>query len=173
MKEFFTSDEHFGHSRIIQYCNRPFKNVSEMNEMLIKNHNDVVGPKDKVYHLGDFAFRGHKEYLSRLNGEHFLIKGNHEGNDWRNAGFTWVKDVAMVRVTLPNGEPQDIFLSHYAHRTWNRGHHGVWHLFGHDHGQMEDFGKSCDVGVDAWNYKPVSVEQLFQIFKNRENLKHH
>jgi len=166
---FFTSDEHYGHTNIIKYCKRPFKHVDEMNEVLIKNHNEIVKDGDDVYHLGDFAFRNHASFLRRLNGTHYLIKGNHEGNDWRNAGFVWVKEVATIRVS-----EQDIFMSHYAHRTWNRAHYGVWHLFGHDHGQMPDLGKSCDVGVDAWNgYKPVSFEQLAERFKNVECLKHH
>lgn len=168
--QFFTSDQHFGHTNILKYCNRPFKNVDEMNDALIKNHNSVVKPEDEVYHLGDFAFRNHKRFLSCLNGKHFLLKGNHEGNDWKDAGFVWVKDVAMIR----GAEGQDIFCSHYAHRIWNRAHHGVWHLFGHSHGSMPDFGKSCDVGVDAWNnYMPVSFDQLKERFKNVENMKHH
>lgn len=176
MKQWFTSDEHYGHSNIIKYTNRPFKHVDEMNETLIANHNALVKPEDEVYHLGDFAFRSHVNYLRRLHGKHFLIKGNHEGHDWKNAGFVWVKEVATVRVTITNITPnltQDVFLSHYAHRRWNRAHHGVWHLFGHSHGQLEDYCKSCDVGVDSWGYKPVSIEQLIERFKDRENTPHH
>jgi calcineurin-like phosphoesterase family protein len=167
-RTWFTSDTHFGHSNIIKYCNRPFKNVDEMNEVLIYNFNELVKEDDDVYHLGDFAFQKHANYVRRLNGNQHLIKGNHEGHDWKNAGFVWVKEVAMVRV-----EMQDIFLSHYAHRIWNRGHHGVWHLFGHSHGSMPDFGKSTDVGVDSWNYRPVSFEDLQKKFKDIPNLSHH
>lgn len=139
-----------------------------MNEALIKNHNSVVGKNDTVIHHGDFAFRDHARFLRRLNGVHCLVLGNHEGNDWRNAGFQWVKDVATVRV----GD-QHVFCSHYAHRTWNRAHYGVFHTFGHDHGKMPDLGRSCDVGVDAWNYFPVSFEQLVERFKDVPVIKHH
>lgn len=176
MEVYFTSDEHYGHKNIIGYTNRPFKSVWEMNETLIENHNKLVKPNDEVYHLGDFAFRNHTEYLKRLNGKHYLIKGNHEGSDWKNAGFIWVKDVATIRVcTRRLNEYQDIFLSHYSHRRWNRAHHSVWHLFGHSHGQLEDYFKSCDVGVDVpeWNYSPVSVEQLKERFKDIQNVPHH
>jgi calcineurin-like phosphoesterase family protein len=169
MEIWFTSDEHYNHQRIIEYCNRPFKNVIEMNEVLINNFNSVVKQGDTVYHLGDFAFAKHHLWLRQLNGNHYLIKGNHEGNDWKDAGFGWVKEVYTARCP----DKQDVFLSHYAHRIWNRAHYGVWHLFGHSHGGMPDLLKSCDVGVDAWNYFPVSYTQLKEKFSKVENMKHH
>ncbi|MEM9701635.1 MAG: metallophosphoesterase, partial [Planctomycetota bacterium] len=81
MQIFFTSDTHFGHANVIKNCDRPFADVGEMDEALIANWNAVVGPKDVVYHLGDFAFRAKRkprEYLARLNGTVHLVKGNHD-----------------------------------------------------------------------------------------------
>lgn len=77
---FFTSDLHFGHQNILKFCNRPWKTTEEMDEALIKRWNSVVGKDDIVFNLGDFAFapdRRWKEVLSRLNGHHYLILGNH------------------------------------------------------------------------------------------------
>lgn len=69
---FFTSDTHFYHESIIRFCNRPFETVEEMNETLIQNWNDTVPADGIVFHLGDFAFGGSKEWngiLDRLNGQ--------------------------------------------------------------------------------------------------------
>ena len=53
---FAISDTHFGHSNIIKYCDRPFHSVSEMNEKLIDNWNNIVTEQDHIYHLGDVYF---------------------------------------------------------------------------------------------------------------------
>lgn len=167
---YFTADQHFGHTKVIEYCDRPFSSVEEMNSVLIQRHNEVVNKGDLVYHLGDFAFKNHKQYLSQLKGNHYLIKGNHDGNGWKDAGFIWCKDVATIKC----GNNIEVFCSHYAHRVWDRAHHGVIHAFGHSHNSLESYYKSCDVGVDAWNfYRPVSIDQLVELFKDTPNTLHH
>lgn len=83
MAVFFTSDTHFGHKNIIKYSDRPFKDVTHMNEMLVYLWNQTVGPDDTVYHLGDVALgpiEGSLSYISRLNGSKVLITGNHDRN---------------------------------------------------------------------------------------------
>ena len=52
---YFTSDLHLGHYGIIEMQNRPFKNVEEMNHILIGNFNAVVQKNDTVYILGDIC----------------------------------------------------------------------------------------------------------------------
>jgi len=163
----FSSDHHFYHTNIISYTNRPFKDVQEMNEELIKRHNDRVKPSDSVYFLGDFALWQQERITRRLNGNKSLIRGNHDLRfkdkflDW---GFGWVKDVFELKVD----SKLTIWLAHYAHRTWPKRHFGAWHLFGHSHGKLPGEGLSTDVGVDCWNYAPVSLDELRTFFKDRQ-----
>lgn len=79
-KIWFTSDLHFGHRNVIQYCNRPFIDIQTMTEGLIKIWNDTVNKGDLVYVLGDFSLnpKWSKEILPRLNGDKILIPGNHD-----------------------------------------------------------------------------------------------
>lgn len=166
---FLTADSHFGHANVIRYCDRPFETKDEHDQTLVDNWNTVVRPKDVVYHLGDFGF-GNVDYIhkiaQRLHGQIILIKGNHDsGKMIRRLSdrFQTVKDTHFVR----HGGHK-IFMSHYAHRTWPSSNHGSWHIFGHSHGNLPPHGLSVDVGVDVWNYTPISFDQLKEFMDTRK-----
>lgn len=160
---FFTSDHHFSHENIIKYMNRPFESIDDMDEALIDNHNSVVKKNDTVYFLGDFCFNSKKfeENMKKLNGIKHFISGNHDPknlNKFKHL-FASISQIKQIKI-----EEQRIVLCHYAMRRWNGKHHGYYHLFGHSHGLLpiENFKKdsvSFDIGVDAWNYFPVSWDQ--------------
>lgn len=164
MTTFFTADTHFGHKNIIRHCTRPFATIEQMNESLIENWNKVVRPTDSVYHLGDFGVlrpERAKEIADRLNGKIYLISGNHE----RSAShaqcrdrFEWIKDYFVLGLS----KTLSIVLFHYALRVWEKKHYGAWHLYGHSHGNLPPIeGEfSLDIGVDCWNYAPVSLEKI-------------
>lgn len=160
MNVLFTADTHFGHANIIKYSKRPFRDVHEMDNMLIHNWNAVVGQDDVVYHLGDFSLGSKpvRYYRDRLNGKIHLIVGNHENKALDDPeAFASVRDYGEINVG-----GQRIVLLHYGMRVWNKSHHGSWHLYGHSHGSLPDDPNalSCDVGVDCWNYTPVAMHQL-------------
>ena len=78
---FFTADEHYGHTNIINYCDRPFSSVEEMDAEIIKRQNELVGPQDVVIHAGDFTLSNKpfaENYIKRLNGTHIFLKGSHD-----------------------------------------------------------------------------------------------
>ena len=173
MTIFFTADLHFNHTNIIKHCNRPFSCVKEMNETLIKNYNSVVKPCDTTYILGDFAMKGDYENLvflmNRLNGKKEFITGNHDREKYFlqmvNEGI--IKSSNQVVGASING--QYIWMSHYAHRIWDRSHRGSWMVYGHSHGTLPPTGLSWDVGVDNNNYFPISFEQLSVIMQNQKD----
>lgn len=153
---FFTSDLHLGHKNIIQLSNRPFSTIEEMNQQLIYNYNYLVKEGDTVYDLGDFSFRKPDEFLDQLKVKPIRIKGSHDHD---------IKEPRMLVLKLKNeydqyGDPLTITLCHFAMRSWEISHYGSWHLFGHHHGLLPPYGLSFDVGVDCWNYYPVSLEQV-------------
>lgn len=166
---YFTADPHYGHANILKYTNRPFTNVMEMDKALIDNHNSVVGKNDHVYILGDFSFYDgpdlKERYFDKLNGKKILIKGNHDGNECLKLPWFQVHESLHLKVrSIPkyHNDSREIFLSHYSHRSWNKSFHGVPHIFGHSHSRLPPYGKSFDVGVDCWNYKPISLDEVFQ-----------
>lgn len=160
---FFTSDTHFGHANIIKYSSRPYKDVEEMNEDLIKKWNSKVGNCDVVYHLGDFSFGSPSDairILDRLDGRICYIRGNHDKSlESLHHFFESFEDVQMIKVGK-----QNIWLSHYCHLSWPKQGHGSWHLFGHDHGTNSVVGtlpiKCFDVGVDCHNGYPLSFDEV-------------
>ena len=158
MTIWFTADNHFGHKRIIELAKRPFKSVEEMDEVMIARWNHVVQKDDLVYHLGDFAFAPQEPYLERLKGCKRLIRGNHDHKN-RMAGKGWehVSDIEHISIS-----GQSLVLFHYAMRVWNKSGHGAIQLYGHSHNNLEGDAQSCDVGVDAWMFQPITFEMIKQ-----------
>lgn len=165
-----TSDEHYGHTNIIKYCKRPFKHIDDMNDQLIERHNKLVDRDDIVYHLGDFCRYKPDNILRRLNGRHHLVLGNHDDRkEVRAAGFISVHDVFWLKAY-----ECEFFLSHYAHRIWNKAHHGSYHLYGHSHGGLPGQGRSMDVGVDVERrYAPWSLPEIIKKLEKQPYGHHH
>lgn len=129
---FFTSDTHFNHTNILQYCNRPFKTIDQMNETIITNWNRVVGPDDVIFHLGDFCLGGAEEWnkiLNRLNGRIYLVLGNHDLKNIRQGFIDRFEYVAMS-MCIQVGKKK-IYLNHFPYLCFEGGYHNdVWQLFG-------------------------------------------
>ena len=182
---YFTSDMHCGHSKIIEYCNRPFASAEEMNETLINNWNKKIPDDGIVFDLGDFAIGGSKVWnntLSRLKGKHYLIKGNHDEKNYRESYskyFELVTQQMYIQV-----EDVSIYLNHFPFLCFGgsyREQHNVWNLHGHVHLEPQANGKDIkrvlqysfptqyDVGVDNNGYKPVSFLEVKEIINDRIN----
>lgn len=195
----FTSDTHFYHHSMIgqgwrkRHDGYPFGSMDEMNELLITEWNSVVGHQDHIYHLGDFAFSTAPRavaIIKRLNGNKFLIRGNHDNGLVKKESFKecwgWIKDLYTLRVhdkeinPLTGGERQfhqAIVMCHFPLLVWDGCHYGAWHLHGHSHGNLPDtYEPRIDVGIDAVAnygappYRPVSYEWVKEKMKLRKFL---
>ena len=181
MSIFITSDPHFNHNNIIKFCNRPFGNIDEMNEVLIQNWNNIVKDNDEIYILGDVSLGSSKntlKILEKLNGIKYLIRGNHEKSILSNAEcrnhFEWIKDYFELKY-----DNKYFMLFHYAMRVWNKSHHGSIHLYGHSHDSLDKGGEynglSMDVGMDSayrilGEYRPFKIEEIIEIMNKRKDI---
>ena len=181
MDFWFTSDEHYDHKNIIQYCNRPFRDVDHQIEELISRHNSVVKDGDVVWHLGDFSLNEKTipKVLPRLHGMHVIVVGNHDRCHMSHKGYKKAEErywkhfkwVFTNTVRLPS-----FILDHFPYVGDSRHEQryseyrpedkGDWLLHGHIHELWKTNGRMINVGVDVWDYTPVSYETLLEI-KNR------
>jgi calcineurin-like phosphoesterase family protein len=159
MTIFYTGDTHWGHANVILHSARPFADVGSMDETMIERWNAIVKPSDEVWHLGDFCWHGSRAanaLLDRLHGRIHLIWGNHDDRQVRKL-TRWASSQPYAEVR--QGETRLVLL-HYGMRVWNRAHHGALHLYGHSHGSLPGDRQSCDVGVDCWDFRPVTLKQI-------------
>jgi len=162
----FTSDTHFGHKNIIEYCKRPFRTREGMNEALIRRWNDCVKPEDEVYHLGDVSFVNQEwtgSILRKLNGNIYHIAGNHD-KKLKTDRFAWSRDEFQGHFEEAGAS---VYMSHHYHDDWPDKDIGAWHLHGHAHGNLPYVpgSRRLDVGVDVWNFRPVSILQVKEFFE--------
>jgi calcineurin-like phosphoesterase family protein len=153
----FTADTHFGHGGAMGRFKRPFRSVAEMNEAIVARWNETVGPDDEVWHLGDFALRTAADQigalLARLKGRKHLITGNNDGPETL-ARREWASVQAYAEFEL---DGTWLVLCHYPFRTWNRMYKGAYNLHGHSHGKLAGLTRQVDVGVDVWEFQPVTL----------------
>lgn len=176
----FASDTHFGHENVLRFAERPWESVERMNRALITNINSVVGRYDELYILGDFSFKMSKEAAAKLRKsikcKHVhLVAGNHD-KDWSQPDFanTFVLE-PPIKVLKYEG--QKFVLCHYPIADWESLGHGAIHLHGHIHSCGLDYNQlnreqgllRYDVGCDANNYMPVSIDEIIKWFDGVES----
>lgn len=169
----FTSDTHFYHPNIIKFCARPFKDVTEMNEEIIRRWNAAVPEDGIVFHLGDFCHGDSKnfnEVFYRLHGQIFLVLGNHDMKIIREIETGHFAGVAQQMTIRVGG--QGIVLNHNPFLAYGGAYRDVWQLFGHvhsgprsntgiDHARLQYlFPRQYDVGVDNNEFCPVSFAEV-------------
>ena len=156
---FYISDVHlFCKSQTnqgVNYDNRPFETVDEMNQHIVQRWNTRVTNADKVYILGDLALRGRSGALiglvAQLKGRKILVIGNHD--DISDCRYQ-----QLFEEIVPYKEVEDAFggknyklvLQHYPILMWKNQHRGTIHLYGHVHNSIEEtFYQRCLTEMNA------------------------
>ena len=138
-----------------------------MDAALVAGWNAVVAPGDEVWHLGDFALRLKPDamatLLGRLNGTKHLIAGNNDGPPALSLpGWASVQHYIEIRV-----EDTHLVMCHYPFRTWNGMYKGAINLHGHSHGKLARMPRQVDVGVDVWDFRPITLDRIKDGLKQR------
>jgi len=168
-RTYITADLHLNHKNIIQYCNRPFSSVREMNRQLVKNWNKTIGRDDMVLYLGDLAFGKGKNkvkyWLNQLNGRVYFIRGNHDNNI---PNFVPHIDKCKLlyedKAYLVNKKQKTFLLAHRPERPqdWDG-----WIIHGHEHNNNPEKypfinreNKTINVSTELTGYRPIPLESL-------------
>lgn len=158
MNIFIASDHHFGHHKILTFMGadgrpcRPWSNVDDMHQAIIYNHNQVVGPRDKVYFLGDLCWN--KKYLpllSELNGDKVLIKGNHDIFELKEYE-KYFRDVRAYHVM------DKMLLSHMPIHPGSMDRYRM-NIHGHLHEKSVGDNRYFCVSLEQINYTPIEFEE--------------
>lgn len=219
---YFTSDIHFWHRNVIQYCNRPWATVEEMNQGIIERFNAIVKPEDEVFCLGDFSLNYQGADMRKyLNGTWYLVPGNHdkchsvfhkEKEEKKANSFKRYEDMGWIilpeRYSLilsDNDVPKILeekgiytqqegdIAAQVCHFPFKEDHGNFEHapryqkfrpgvselhsvlLHGHVHNawkskhywceEQKRFVPQINLGVDVWDWKPVSERELLEFAK--------
>lgn len=157
-KLFVISDTHFCHNNIIKYCNRPFKDADEMNQVLIDNWNKTVNKDDVILHLGDITAGAGKqkdlktqEILLKLNGRKLFIRGNHDN------GISCVQMLDAMSFFWHGIKIHCTHVPDYKFQPF-----GDFHLHGHIHQNTINLDNSFNCSVENINYTPVRLSEIIE-----------
>lgn len=161
---FVISDTHFGHKNMLNFKQpngepvRAFESVEEMDDYMVAQWNSVVGPKDRVYHLGDVAInRACIKTVARCNGKKILIKGNHD--IFKLADYApYFEDIRAYKVFHTQGILSHIPLHPSQLERFPVNVHG--HLHCHEVGSP-NYRNVC---VEKVNYTPQPLELIFSSY---------
>lgn len=194
-----TSDTHYGHANIVRGVSqwldtdgqvsrnqtRDFDTVSQMNDTIVNNINNVVQPEDVLIHLGDWSFGGKSnisEFRERIHCNNvILITGNHDEHIMNNKDncqslFSHVAPYSEIQVTQRSGEKSLLVLFHYPILSWNKVVRCSVHLHGHMHSKGNDrFGNGfqMDVGLcgaEDLGFRPYHLDEVFKELRGRKRI---
>lgn len=177
----FTSDLHLGHANVIRHNSRPFSSVGQMDAALIAAINDRVSMVDTLYVLGDFSMSVTldqvRAYRSRIVCQDVrLVRGNHDKHFDGDGTSPFSEECDYVE--LFHGHRR-ICCMHYPILAWREMERDALMLHGHVHSDASQNRANraagilrYDVGVDANDYAPVSIDKVVGFFEGVASSQH-
>lgn len=152
-----------------------------MNNIIVKNWNNIITPEDDVYILGDLMLGGANKitdgmsYILSLQGKLHIVRGNHDTDKRWELYKTLPNVVELENSIYLKYDKYHFYLSHYPSITSNNDYDKplrarLLNLCGHIHTQDKwcDFDKGyiyhCE--LDAHGCKPVSIDTIIKDFKD-------
>lgn len=176
-KIYYVSDYHFFHELALKRSRSDcFNSIEEMNEEIIKRHNEKVNEDDDIYILGDIIVCEESELkdklestVGKLKGNLHLILGNHDYKFRENKDFLkYFKSVDELRLIRDHNKW--VQLCHYPILLWYRKNKGAYHIFGHMHNdsctkefhhiKKENNIFNCCVEIN--NFEPCTLDELIE-----------
>ena len=174
---YFTSDPHFGHIKSFLWEPRGYTSWEEAGLATVKNYNEIITDNDVVFILGDIMLNNDDfgiECVRQLKGKKYLAIGNHD-TDARIQKFAELNIFKEIAVGYRmRYDKYSFWCSHYPMKMGNyKEKHPTWNLSGHTHMNQIIVPEDCiyNVGLDAHNNYPVSIEQIINDIKEyRKNV---
>ncbi len=172
MANYYAADFHIGHINSISFNNRPFNDIEEMEESIIKNWNNKVTEEDDIWILGDMAYRykgDFSEVLVKLKGKKHLIVGNHDTKILKNEKVrAMFESIDVYKEIVDNGRM--VVLFHYPILEWNRFYRDSIHIYGHIHNNtdmdtyqiMKNRKNAYNAGVDVIGFEPCTLDEVIE-----------
>lgn len=177
-RTFVTADTHFGDAVAFAKFARPFESVQATDEAIVRAINESVGRNDILLHLGDLFgerewTRAERSAAKRLRDgircrRIVLVRGNTDpvGERWFDGMIEEAHDLLTWR-GWPGNDRVRAVACHYPMRQWQGWPSGAVHLYGHVHGTLPECGRSTDVGVDCWGFRPIELAALLDALAAR------
>lgn len=181
---YYIADIHFNDKTVFNKCSRPFRNLKDYENEIIRRWNNKVSPDDIVYVLGDIAedrFFQAIEIIKHLKGHKVLIIGNHDllilDKIKESGAFEIIEFMLLI-----NDNERKVCLCHYPLMDWVEFNRGGYHIYGHIHNKTIKQGNAYvdiknyfkdklayNAGVDVTGFEPVTLNEMIEMKEKNKN----
>jgi calcineurin-like phosphoesterase family protein len=171
---YYTSDWHLGEDRLgingkPNVFFRPFNSVEENNRTIMNNFYKEFQDGDILWHLGDVVvgdIQNSEAYLMQMkskypNSQFNVVLGNYD-TDKIELLSKYFHNIYEDFNLVSFSDDLLIYLNHYPSKCKEKleSNEYTFAITGHIHSLWKIKRRIINVGVDAWNFAPISHSQL-------------